>query len=73
MCITKADSGASTHLWQEENKDTQSNIHTECSPLVKLPYSTTINDNKVEYIPLSEHLTKVAKKVRILKDLTSAN
>ena len=40
---------------------------------MKLPNSTVINDTKVGYLPLSNLLSTAAKKVRILKDLTSAS
>ena len=73
ICLAKADSGASNHFWKVEDATALVNQHIEEGPPVKLPNSTTINDNKVGYLPSQDILSTKAKKVRILSDLKSSN
>ena len=73
ICIAKADSGASNHFWRAADATALVNHHNEEGPPVKLPNSSTINDNKVGYLPSQDILSTKAKKVRILSDLKSSN
>ena len=66
-CIAKGDSGASQHYWREHDVDVLDTIHEEPGPPVTLPNSSTINDNKVGYVPLGAHVSKRGKKARILR------
>ena len=72
-CIAKADSGASNHCWREEDKNILTNLHKEDDHPVKYPDFTTINDNQIGYIPISQYLLTSAQKARVLKDLKSAS
>ena len=73
VCIAKADSGTSNHFWRKEDADTLHYIQNEDGPSLKIPNSTTINDKKLGYIPLSKHLSPPAQRTRILSDLKSAS
>ena len=73
ICIAKADNGALNHFWRADDAAALINHHEEQGPPVKLPNSSTINDNKVGYLPSQDILSTKAKKVRILSDLKSSN
>ena len=63
ICIAKADSGASNHFWKAADATALVNRHIEEGPPVKLPNSTTINDNKVGYLPSQDTLSTKGKKL----------
>ena len=70
ICIAKADSG---YFWRTQDAKALRNIHQETGPPIKLPNSTTINDNKVGYLPFTDILSAKARKARILADLKSSS
>ena len=63
--IAKEDSVASSHYWQEADKNILIEVTSFNSPSVLLPNNNTVKSTSKGEIPLSDKLSKAAKTVKI--------
>ena len=70
--MTKGDSAANNHYWQEEDKKVLNEIEANSGPLVLLPNNSIISATSQGQLPLSAIFSSRARNAMTLPGLTSA-